>query len=91
VPYYRVGKSHNYRQYLYETLKLMYQAGVVYFTIADLSSWSGLPVSSAMRGYCDFLALEGSLIVAAPQMVADRRGRTYNLNSLAWFGVVPPA
>lgn len=91
MPKYLVGKSHNYRQYLYEALKVMYQAGIVYFTLDDLASWSGLPVTVSMRKYCDYLALEGSLIVAAPQMVADRRGRMYNLNSLAWFGVVPPA
>lgn len=85
---YKVGKARNYQRYLYECLSTMYDAGVVYFTISELATWAGLPISSSMRRYCDTLALEGSLMVAPPVMVAPGAGRTYNLNSVAWFGVV---
>lgn len=91
MPHYKVGKGNNYDAYVYEGLRLMYEAGISYFTVADLASWCGLPVGVSMRRYLDFLVLEGSLSVAPPQMVAQHGARTYNLNSVAWFGVVPPA
>lgn len=86
---YKVGKGRNYERYVYDCLRVMYEAGISYFTVADLAAWSGLPVGNSLRHYLDFLALEGSLMVAAPQMVAPHGARTYNLNSVAWFGVTP--
>lgn len=91
MPVYKVGKSKHYRDYLYECLRVMFAADVYYFTLADLSEWSGLPVSTSMRKYLDYLALEGAIHVVSTPLVASRSGRTYNLNSIAWFGVVPPA
>jgi len=91
MPVYKVGKGRNYERYVYDVLRVMYEAGLSYFTLADLASWSGLPVGKSLRDYLDFLVLEGCLAVAAPQMVAPHGARTYNLNSVAWFGVIPDA
>lgn len=88
---YKVGKGRNYERYVYDALHVMYEAGISYFTLADLASWAGLPVGIFLRRYLDFLVLEGCLSVAAPQMVAAHGARTYNLNSVAWFGVIPDA
>lgn len=91
MPQYKVGKGRNYERYVYDALCLMWEAGISYFTLADLASWCGLPVGTSLRHYLDFLVLEGSLMVAPPQMVAVNGARTYNLNPVAWFGVIPDA
>lgn len=88
---YNVGKGLAYENYVLESLRVMYEAGMVYFSLRDLADWAGLPSSGNLRRICDRLVLEGRLSVAAPGMFAKKAGRTYNLNSVAWFNSLPYA
>lgn len=82
---YKVGKSENYRNYLLSTLQTMYDAGTHHFTLADMSEWSGLPVSASMRKFCDHLVMTGWLSVEPEQLREFPRPRTYQIFSSVWM------
>lgn len=88
MPHYKVGKGENYRAYIMDTLRLMWDAEVVMFTLTDIASWAGLPNTTVLREVLDGLVLSGWLSVEAKELRAGRSARTYVLRSAVWL--LPP-
>lgn len=82
---YRVGKTERYEAYVLEALALMYEAGLIYFTLPELASWTGLPYSTSLRLVCDRLVLRGWLHVSPHEVQIEVRARTYSLQSPVWL------
>jgi DNA-binding PadR family transcriptional regulator len=86
VAKYKAGKGKNYQDYGMETLRVMYEAGIIKFTVADFSQWSGLPATGSAKQLLDNLVKRGWLAVE-PQELRDGKPKTvYNLASAVWFG-----
>jgi len=86
VAKYPVGKGANYEKYVMMTLRTMYEADVVKFTVKDVASWGGLPVTTSMRDILDQLVKRGWLGVEPQELREGRRAVVYNLSSCVWFG-----
>ena len=83
---YAVGKGVSYERYVMLTLRTMYEADVVKFTVKDVASWGGLPVTNSMRTVLDSLVKRGWLAVEPQELREGRRERVFNLSSCVWFG-----
>lgn len=81
---FKVGKGLNYTSYLHAVLATMYDAGVVYFSMAEMSEWAGLPVTHAMRNFCDGLVLRGWLAVEPVELQIGKQVRIYKFNAIVW-------
>lgn len=87
MPKFKVGKGKRYEVYVCETLAVMYEANVIYFTLSELASWAGLPRSVALQRTCDKLVLDGWLSVAPREIGYAQRARTYCLQSPVWLSL----
>jgi DNA-binding PadR family transcriptional regulator len=83
---YRVGKGKSYEKYVMMTLRTMYEAEVMRFTVKELASWGGLPVTQSMRDTLDALVKRGWLGVEPQELREGRRATVYTLSSCVWFG-----
>lgn len=85
---YKVGKTDKYAEYVLETLRVMYGAGVTHFTIRDVCVWGGIGYSMALRHLLDRFALDGLISVDFSPKPSKKRPRSYNLNTVAFFGSI---
>lgn len=87
---YKVGRGGAYERYLMDTLRVMYEAQIEYFTVREFCSWAGLPRSVTMTEILDALVKRGWLSVEAQELRTGRKGKVYSLKSAVWFGAAQP-
>lgn len=83
---YKVGKGANYERYVLLTLRTMYEADVVYFTVAEVCSWGGIPVNGAVRHVLDQMVKRGWLSIEPRELRRNSHATTYYMGSAVWFG-----
>lgn len=83
---YPVGKGDNYERYVMLTLRTMYEADVMKFTVRELASWGGLQPSRSMYETLEKLVKRGWLSLEPQELRSGRRAAVYNLSSAVWFG-----